>query len=146
MQRLIDEDDNSNVSSKENQDLTVPPGFKPLSSHQQLNKSPQDSQSTDEGIDRDIGSGSIFQSARSDNEVESVYLECHEDTTIINKPHSTMNSNLEWRNQKYRSHWNSNKVKYQSNYNKHQLKKPVNPNKAPLSADKKKNSMTMKNG
>ncbi len=59
------------------------------------------------------------------------------------------NNQLEWRNQPYRPrpHWNSNQVKYQSNYHKDQfndkprLKKSINPNKAPLSAEKKKNSM-----
>jgi hypothetical protein len=124
-----------------------------LSVHQKrLNISPQDSQSTDEGIDRDVESVSLFESAHSDYQSESVYLECREDITIINEPNSTTvdgNNQLEWRNQPYRPrpYWNSNQVKYQSNYNKDQfgnkprLKKPVNPNKAPLPAEKKKNSM-----
>jgi len=131
-----------------NQDLTVPPGFKPLSNYRST--SPRGSQSTDEGIDRDTGSVSIFESAHSDYELESIYVECREDVTIINEPNrieNNDNSKLEWRNQPYRprSQWNSNKVKYQSNYNKDQfgdksrLKKPINPNKAPLPAEKKKN-------
>jgi hypothetical protein len=118
-------------------DLPVPPGFKPLSNHHCFT-SPRDSQSTDEGIDRDTGSASIFESAHSDYQSESIYVECQEDLTIINEPtriNNNKNSQLEWRNQPYRSrpHWNSNKVKYQG-------KKPINPNKAPLPAEKKKNS------
>jgi hypothetical protein len=141
--------DNDNYS---NENLIVPPGFKPLP---KTDTSPQDSQSIDEGIDRDTGSVSVFESAHSDYDYESIYLECREDVTIINDPNPLMinsNSNLEWRNQPYhpRPHWNSNKVKYQSNYHRDQmsdkprLKKPINPNKAPLPAEKKKNSMFIK--
>ncbi|CAF2643830.1 unnamed protein product [Rotaria sp. Silwood2] len=150
---MIETSNNSfakNLVHQPNEDLTVPPGFKPLSMTNRT--SSQDSQSTDEGIDRDTGSASIFESAHSDNGFESIYFECREDATIINEPNPITindNSKLEWRNQSYRSrprsHWNSNKVKYQTNYNKEQfgdrphLKKPINPNKAPLPPEKKKN-------
>lgn len=153
-QTFTDED----FTHQSSQNLTVPPGFKPLSNHQsiitqkELNTSPRDSQSTDEGIDHDAGSVSIFESAHSDYELESIYVECREDVTIINEPNeikNNVNSQLEWRNQPYRPrpYWNSNNVKYQTNYNKDQyaerprLKKPINPHKAPLPAEKKKNSM-----
>jgi len=139
-----------NLAYQSNHDLIVPPGFKPL-----LNTSPQDSQCTDEGIDRDAGSVSVFESAHSDYEYESVYLECREDLTIINEQNSISNnnnSNIECRNQPYRPrpYWNSNNIKYQSNYNRDQLndkprlKKPINLNKPPLPAEKKKNSMFRK--
>ncbi|CAF3548420.1 unnamed protein product [Rotaria sordida] len=140
-----------NAIHQSNQNLTVPPGFKPLSKINCI--SSQDSQSTDEGIDRDAGSVSRFESAHSDYEFESTYFECRENATLINQPNYPItindNSKLEWRNQSYRprqrSHWNSNKVKYQTNYNKEQfgdkphLKKPINPHKAPLPPEKKKN-------
>ncbi|CAF4127938.1 unnamed protein product [Rotaria socialis] len=145
----------SNEYFKENRlhhDLTAPPGFKPLPNHRPLNASSLDSQSTDEGIDRDAGSLSVFESAHSDHEYESVYFECREDSTLVNQPNSIMinnNSKPEWRNQSYnprsRSHWNINKVKYQKNYNQEQfgekprLKKPINLNKVPLPVEKKKN-------
>ncbi|CAF1965049.1 unnamed protein product [Rotaria magnacalcarata] len=157
---LTDEDNqkNTTVSNeyfKENRvydDLSAPPGFKPLSNRRQLNASSLVSQSTDEGIDRDTGSLSVFESAHGDHEYESVYFECREDSTLVNQPNSLMinnNSKPEWRNQPYnprpRSHWNSNKVKYQKNYNQEQfgekprLKKPINLNKVPLPIEKKKN-------
>jgi hypothetical protein len=142
---LTDEDNLSpeHSVSQSKQDLTVPPGFKPLSNHRST--SPRDSQSTDEGIDRDTGSVSLFESAHSDYQSESIYVECREDATIINEPNGIKtndNNKLEWRNQPYRlrPQWNSNKVQYQFN-DKPRLKKPVNPNKAPLPAEKKKNSM-----
>ncbi|CAF1154624.1 unnamed protein product [Rotaria sordida] len=164
MKTLIDEDNQTidlhkssnsslteNAIHQSNQNLTVPPGFKPLSKINCI--SSQDSQSTDEGIDRDAGSVSRFESAHSDYEFESTYFECRENATLINQPNYPItindNSKLEWRNQSYRprqrSHWNSNKVKYQTNYNKEQfgdkphLKKPINPHKAPLPPEKKKN-------
>ncbi|CAF1173274.1 unnamed protein product [Rotaria sp. Silwood1] len=153
-QKSVNEISNSsligNLIHQSNQDLTVPPGFKPLSITNRI--SSQDSQSTDEGIGRDTGNLSIFESTHSDYELGSIYFECREDATIINEPNPkaiTDNSKLEWRNQlcrpRPRSHWNSNKVKYQTNYNKEQfgdkphLKKPINPNKAPLPPEKKKN-------
>lgn len=135
--------------------LPVPPGFEPLSNYQQMNRSSLDSQSIDEGIGRDAGSSSMFESAQSDYDFETVYFECREDNqTIVNEPKqmtTNNNSKLEWRNPSFnprpRSHWNSNKVKYQTNNNQKQfnekprLKKTTNPNKAPLPPEKKKNSM-----
>ncbi|CAF0823715.1 unnamed protein product [Adineta steineri] len=146
---LINEENQSNDNHVH---LSVPPGFKPLSKLNQkhLNISPQNSQSTDEGIDRDVGSISVFESAHSDYEIESVYLECREDLTIINEPNPISinhNSKLEWRNQpyQYRPQWNSKKIQHQPNYNRDQfgdkprVKKPININKAPLPPEKKKN-------
>jgi hypothetical protein len=60
---------------------------------------------------------SIFESAHSDYQSESIYVECREDVTIINEPNRINNNNtqLEWRNQPYplHPHWNSNNAKYQ---------------------------------
>jgi hypothetical protein len=118
------------ITEDKNPDLLVPPGFKHLSNDHSTSSC--DSQS----IDGDTESVSIFESAHSDYESESIYVECREDLTIINEPNRIKNPNnntqLEWRNRP-RPQWNSNKVKYQK-------KNTVNPNKAPLSAEKKKNS------
>ena len=94
--------------------------------------SPRHSQSTDEGIDRDTGS--IFESAHSDYQTESIYAECREDATIINESNRIRNDHnqFQWRNRP-RPQWNSKKVK-------HSEKKSINPNKPPLPAEKRKNS------
>ncbi|CAF1044890.1 unnamed protein product [Adineta ricciae] len=98
----------------------------------------QDSSSPDEGIDRDVGSVSVFESAQSDREFQSVYFECHESNIVTNEANQRR---LQCCNQSYRSRPCEDKKNCDTKkaIGKPRVKKFVNSNKPPLAPEKKKN-------